>query len=140
VSTHEDFTRREEITGPSERSFGLVSSAAFLLYGFWPLFSGKPPRIWALALSAAAAVMALAVPGALGPANRLWMKLGLLLSRIANPIITALLFYLVFTPVAVLMRLFKRDPLRLGREPGAASYWIERRPPGPEPGSMSRQF
>ncbi len=140
MSTHEDFTRKEELAGPSERSFGLVFSAVFLLYGLWPLFSGKPPRVWALALSALTAVLALAAPGVLRPANRLWMRFGLLLSRITNPIIAAVIFYFVFTPVAVLMRLFKKDPLRLEREPDAASYWIERQPPGPEPGSMSRQF
>ena len=90
--------------------------------------------------SAAIAVMALAAPGVLRPANRAWMKLGQLIGRITNPIITALLFFLVFTPVALVMRLMKKDPLRLGRSPDAASYWIERQPPGPEPGSMTRQF
>ncbi|MGE5486190.1 MAG: SxtJ family membrane protein [bacterium] len=140
MSTHEDFTRREEIRGPSERSFGLVFAAAFLAAGAWPVWSGSPPRIWALVASAAIAVMALAAPGVLRPANRAWMKLGQLIGRITNPIITALLFFLVFTPVALVMRLMKKDPLRLGRSPDAASYWIERQPPGPEPGSMTRQF
>lgn len=140
MSTHEDFTRREEIRGPSERSFGLVFAAAFLAAGAWPMWSGGPPRVWALGTSAAVAVVALVVPAALRPANRAWLKLGLLLGRITNPIITALLFFLVFTPVALVMRLLKKDPLRLGRLPDAASYWIERQPPGPEPGSMTRQF
>jgi hypothetical protein len=68
------------------------------------------------------------------------MKFGLLLGRFMNPIVTGLLFFLVITPMGVLMRIFGKRPLPLHFDPAAASYWIERRPPGPKPETMSQQF
>jgi len=50
------------------------------------------------------------------------------------------MFYLVILPVSLLMRVFHKDPLRLKYEPHAATYWIERRPPGPVPDTMRNQF
>jgi hypothetical protein len=140
LSTHEDFNRKEELKGPSDRSFGWVFTAFFSLIGAWPVFFGRPPRVWALGIAALILVVTLVRPGLLHPANRAWMKLGLLLGRITNPIVTALLFYLVFTPMGLLMRLLGKDLLRLRSDPNATSYWIERRPPGPKPESMAQQF
>ncbi len=140
MSTHEDFTRREEIRGPSDRSFGIVFGVVFALLGLWPVFSEGPARLWAIALGVAFEVLALGKPALLRPANRAWMKFGLLLSRMVNPIVTALLFYSVFAPMGVLIRLLGKDPLRLGYDPEASTYWIERRPPGPKPETMSQQF
>ncbi len=140
MSTHEDFSRQEHVRGPSDRSFGWVFTIFFALVGGWPAWHGRPVRAWALALSAAFALVTVARPALLGPANRLWMRFGLLLSRIVNPIVTAVFFYVVITPVGLLLRLSGKDPLRLRRDPAASSYWIERRPPGPEPDTMSHQF
>ena len=70
----------------------------------------------------------------------MWVKLGALLYVIVSPIVMALLFYLTVTPLALLMRVPGKDPLRLRRDPNAASYWIERTPPGPAPESMKNQF
>ena len=56
---------------------------------------------------------------------------GFLIGKIVNPIVMALLFFSTITPVGFLMRLFGKDPLRLRRDPAAASYWIEREPSGP---------
>ena len=68
------------------------------------------------------------------------MRFGLLLHRIVNPLVMALLFFLVVTPIALLMRLFGKRPLHLKTEPDAATYWIPRDPPGPEPDTMKQQF
>ena len=140
MSTHEDFDRRAEIKGSSDRAFGLVFAAAFALIGAWPMLDGVAPRWWALVIAGACGVLAVAAPGILAPANRLWLRLGLFLSRIVNPLVTGLVFYLAVTPTGILMRLLGKDPLRLRIDPDAESYWIKRRPPGPAPDSMSRQF
>ena len=66
--------------------------------------------------------------------------MGVLLYTIVNPVVLGLLFYLTVTPIALLMRLLHKDPLRLRREPDATSYWIHRSPPGPTPESMKNQF
>jgi hypothetical protein len=50
------------------------------------------------------------------------------------------MFFLVFTPFALILRMAGKDLLRLRRDPAAASYWIERDPPGPPPESMVEQF
>jgi hypothetical protein len=138
--THEDFSRHEEITPSSDRSFGLVIASFLLIVAFWPLVHAEPVRWWALGMAAVFAVLALLWTAALAPLNKLWTKLGLLLYRIVSPIVLGLLFYLTVTPIALLMRLLGKDPLRLRRDPDGASYWIIRTPPGPAPESMKNQF
>jgi hypothetical protein len=66
--------------------------------------------------------------------------LGVVLGRIVNPIVTAILFFLVFTPAGLMARLLGKDPLRLKPAREADTYWISRHPPGPEPATMSKQF
>jgi hypothetical protein len=64
----------------------------------------------------------------------------LLLGRVVSPLITALLFFLVVTPIGLLFRLLKKDPLRLASSAEVSTYWIERQPPGPAPETMRNQF
>ena len=140
MSSHEDFRREAEVKQSSDRAFGLVFAAVFVLIALWPLLDGAGPRWWALAVAGAFALLALAAPRVLAPANRLWHRFGLLLGRLVNPLVMGLLFYLVVTPTGLILRAFGKDPLRLGRDPDAASYWIERIPTGPEGSGMPRQF
>jgi hypothetical protein len=141
ASSHERLTRSEQIVGSSDRSFGLVFAGFFALLTLLKLWRGWTAWGWVfLGVAAAFAAAALAAPRILAPLNRLWLKLGLLLHKVVTPIIMALLFYGVVTPMGVLMRLLGKDLLRLKRDPGAASYWIERQPPGPAPDTMKNQF
>jgi len=57
-----------------------------------------------------------------------------------SPIVMALLFFTTVTPIAVLLRAFGKDPLRVRRDSSVSTYWIDRRPPGPAPSTMTRQF
>jgi saxitoxin biosynthesis operon SxtJ-like protein len=140
VSLHEDLSRRQEGRGSSDRGFGIVFGVFLLLVGLAPLRSHHPLRWWALALSGVFLTIAFVTPGWLRPLNRVWTKLGLLMSRVVNPIVTGALFFLVVTPIALLARLFGKDPLRLATDPRACSYWIERQPAGPPPATMANQF
>jgi hypothetical protein len=79
-------------------------------------------------------------PAALKPLNRLWLKFGLLLHKVVNPIVMALVFFGTVLPTSLIMRALGKDSLRLKRQSHANSYWIERRPPGPAPESMKDQF
>jgi Saxitoxin biosynthesis operon protein SxtJ len=137
---HEDLTREQFVEGSSDRSFGLVISAAFLLIGLGPLRHGHAPRWWALAIACVLALVAVSKPSLLAGANRLWMKLGVLLGKVVSPIALGILFYGVFTPLAAVIRLTGKDPLRLKLDRAADSYWITRKPPGPAPDSMTHQF
>ena len=84
--------------------------------------------------------LALTAPRLLGPPNRIWFVFGLALHKIVSPLVMGLLFFLTVTPTGLLMRVFGKKPLQLDFDREAASYWIEREPPGPPPGSMKRQF
>ena len=137
---HEDLTREEHIEGSSDRSFGFVFAAVFAIIAVWPLWHGQALRWWALAVAAAFALVAVVVPKLLALPNRLWLKLGLLMGKIVAPIALGILFYAVFMPVGVLMRLLGKDPLKLKRDDAAPTYWVKREPPGPPPTSMTNQF
>ena len=140
MSSHEDYRREGAVKHSSDRAFGLTFAAVFTLIALWPLLDGAGPRWWALAVAALFTILAFAAPKLLAPANRLWHGFGLLLGRLVNPLVMGLLFYLVVTPTGLIMRAFGKDLLHLKRDPDAASYWIERTPPGPAPGGMPRQF
>lgn len=137
---HEDLTREQYVEGSSDRSFGLVIAAAFLLIALSPLRHHHALRWWALAVSAVFALVALVKPILLARVNWLWMKLGVLLGKVVSPVALGVLFYGVLTPLATVIRLAGKDPLRLRLDPGVDSYWIVRKPPGPPPDSMTNQF
>src|SRR5579863_1461566 len=140
MAAHEDLSRKHVAREPSDRNFGFVFTAFFLLAGLAPLRRHQPMRLWALGIAVAFLTVTLLSPGVLKPLNRLWMQLGRLLGRVTTPIVTSLLFYLVFAPAGFLMRLLGNDPLRLNFDAQASSYWQERRPPGPPPEDMANQF
>jgi len=137
---HEDLGRSPTIRSASERQFGLVFAAVFFIVGVAPLRSGGQVRFTALALAAASLAAGVLRPSWLRVPNKLWAQLGVLLGRLVNPFVTGVLFYLVFTPAALVSRLMGRDPLRIRPDPGAPTYWITRQPPGPDPRTMSKQF
>jgi hypothetical protein len=134
ASLHED----ERALGPSDRSFGLTFAGIFLVIALLPLWRGAPPRLWLLAVAAACAIMALVQPRVLAPANRAWLRLGLLMHRVVNPVVMAVLFYAVVTPFGRVMRLFRVTFVRrLRPDPGASTYWIPREETR---SSMEQQF
>ncbi|MBM3643304.1 MAG: hypothetical protein FJX02_03025 [Alphaproteobacteria bacterium] len=139
-NTHEDFAREEHIEGSSDRGFGLVFSGFFAIVTAVSLWRSGTWWPWTGGLSAAFLAVAYTVPSILGPLNRLWMKFGLLIFKVMNPIILGLLFFTTVMPIGLVMRLFGKDFLRLRRDAKAASYWIDRTPPGPKPESMRNQF
>ena len=138
--THENVARDQEVTASSDRSFGFTFAGFFLLVGLWPLARGGPVRAWAFVVSAIFLMAALVRPGLLAPLARLWLRVGLVLHRVVNPLVLGVMFYGVITPFGLAMRGAGRDPLRKRFDPLAQSYWIERRPPGPAPETMSNQF
>jgi hypothetical protein len=138
--THEDYARDEELQGSSDRSFGCVFTGFFAFVGGVKLYTGHAWALYWFVASAAFLAAALLAPRILGPLNRLWMKFALLLYAVMNPLTMVMLFFLVVTPIGVVMRLAGKDFLRKRLEPGATSYWLPRDPPGPAPDSMKQQF
>lgn len=130
----------DPVTMGSERSFGFVFATVFTIIGLWPLKMGGDIRFWPLASAAIILLMALALPSALRPFNYVWFKFGQLLHHVVTPVIMGALFYLVVSPVGMLMRATGKDPLRLKQNLAATSYWIPRIPHGPAPDTMKNQF
>ena len=137
--THESFTRDETSLPGSDRTFGWVVAGGLALLSLlnrWHLGQLWP---WTLSVAVLLLVAAWIRPSLLHPLNRLWMKFGLLLHKIINPIVMGVLFYGTILPTGLVVRLRGEDLLRLKREPDAESYWITR-VPGPAPETMRDQF
>ena len=118
-----------EIELPSNRKFGFFFTFVFAVIGAYFFYSEI--MIWAKAFIIAAMtflVVTLVKSDALLPLNKLWMRFGRLLGMIVSPIVLGMLFFGLFTPIAVLMRLSGRDEMRL-RFSRKASHWITRSEP-----------
>jgi hypothetical protein len=137
---HERIHEDEEVKLPSERSLGITFAVVFALIGLFPLIHGGHVRLWALAIAAAFLAVGLIYPIILRPLNKVWMKFGLILHKIINPVMLGLMFGLIVVPIALLVRLIKGKLLTPKPDPEAKSYWIIRNPPGPEPDTMRNQF
>ena len=126
--------------GASNRSFGLVFTALFMVIACWPLIKSGPVRLWALAVAAILLGLSLGAPRLLAPLNRLWMHFGLLLGRIVAPIVLFLVYIITVVPTGLLMRLVGKDPMRRKFDPAASSYWVPRVPVGKPDRTMTNQF
>ena len=116
----------EDIKLGSNRSFGIVFFIVFVVIAFYPLVNQEEYRLWALITALIFLVLGLINSSILTPLNLLWFKFGMLLGRIVSPIIMGLVFFGVVTPTGLLMKLFKKDLLKLKRK-DKKSYWIERK-------------
>ena len=120
------------------RSFGLLVGGIFGLIGLLPVvWRHQSPRTWAVTLAVLLIAPALVAPGILGPAYRLWMKLAEVLAWINTRILLGVVFYLVVTPIGMIMRLLGRDPMR--RQLAATGEYRILRTPRPA-SHMLRQF
>ena len=122
------------------RKFGLTVGGAFAVFGAISWWRGHelPPRVlWTLA--ALLIVPGAIAPAILGPVQRAWMAFATVLGHVNTRIILTVLFYLVMTPVGLIMRLF-RDPLDRSLRDRTTSQWIKRESQPVEPGRYERQF
>ena len=120
----------------SEKSFGILFFIIFILIALWPLLSGEPIKVWALVLSIFFLVITLLKRDLLKPLNKIWIKFGELLGKIIAPIVMALIFFFILTPISIIIRLFGKDLLKL-KISKENSYWIKREK---NINSMDKQF
>ena len=125
----------EKIT--TNRNFGLVFFVVFLIVGLWPLINSGPIRIWSVIISLIFLVLGLMNSKMLTPLNKLWFKFGLILGALIAPIVMGLIFFLVVTPIGLVLKLFGKDLLNKKYKSKKNTYWIKRDNPI---GSMKRQF
>ena len=116
-----------EIQLPSNRKFGFFFTFVFLLATFYSSYIDSKVLVYVLgAICGVFFIITIINADALLPLNKLWMKFGILLSVIVNPIIMGVIFFGIFTPIAIFMRLSGRDELRL-RFKNKKTHWINRK-------------
>ena len=127
---------QDDIKIGTNRSFGIVFFIVFLIISLYPLLHGENIRVWSLIISIIFLVLGLLNSKLLNPLNKIWFKFGLLLGKIISPIVMGIIFFVVVTPIALFMRLLKKDLLNL-KFNKKNTYWIEKS--GPK-SKMKNQF
>ena len=120
----------------SNRSFGVVFFIVFLLIALYPVINNEEIRAWSLIVSLIFLILGLLNSKILNPLNQIWFKFGVLLGRIISPLIMAIIFFFVVTPIGLIMRTLGKDILNL-RYNTKKTYWIEKT--GPK-SKMKNQF
>lgn len=126
----------EDIKMGSNKSFGLVFSALFLLISLYPLINNENIRIWSLAICVIFLILGLLNSKFLTPLNKLWFKFGIFLGKIISPLVLGIIFFGVVTPTSLLMRLLRKDLLNL-KFNKKKTYWNEKEGPRSK---MKNQF
>ena len=120
----------------TNRNFGIVFFIVFLMIALYPLLKGNDLRIWSLITSFIFLALGLINSKILTPLNRLWFKFGLLLGKFVSPLIMGIIFFVVVTPIGIIMRLLNKDLLNL-KYNKKETYWINKS--GPK-SKMKNQF
>ena len=126
----------DDIKISSNRSFGLVFFIVFLLIAFYPLINQGEIRIWSVLISLLFLILGIINSKILTPLNKVWFKFGIFLGKLISPVVMGIIFFLVVTPIAFLMRMLKKDLLNLKFNKNS-SYWIEKTDPK---STMKNQF
>ena len=137
---HEDFGREQLPEPGSTRNFAITMAVVLVIIALVLFATGRSLALAMLASAGLVLVVEIIWPRALAPINRLWFKLGMLMGMVVSPLVMGIIFFGVVTPIALIRRLMGKDSLNLEFDPEADSYWIVRKPPGPDPKSMPRQF
>ena len=110
----------------SNRSFGIVFFVVFLFIALYPITYSEDIRIWSLIISFIFIILGLLNSKILTPLNKLWFKFGVILGKIISPIIMGIIFFLVVTPIGLIMKVLGKDLLRLKYNKKDNTYWIEK--------------
>tara|TARA_B100001057_G_scaffold205742_1_gene206436 strand:+ start:310 stop:693 length:384 start_codon:yes stop_codon:yes gene_type:complete len=126
----------DEIKIGSNKSFGIVFFIVFFIIALFPLINNSEIRIWAVIISLIFLILGLINSKILTPLNKAWFKFGIFLGKIISPLIMGIIFFLVVTPIGILMKMLKKDLLNL-KFNKHKSYWIEKSEPKSK---MKNQF
>ena len=120
----------------SNKSFGIVFFIFFLIVSIYPLIDGGVLKVWSLAIAIIFLILGLLNSKILTPFNKLWFKFGILLGIIVSPIVMGIVFFIVVTPISIIMKILRKDILNLKKNKNR-SYWIEK---STIKSSMKKQF
>ena len=120
----------------NNKSFGILFFIVFLLIAIWPVLESESIRVWSLAISIIFLVLGIINSKILSPLKKGWIKLGEILGKVVAPVVMGFIYFVVITPIGVLMRLFGKDLLNIKFNKNK-SYWIKR---AKDINTMKRQF
>ena len=126
----------KKIKVSSNKSFGIVFSIFFLLVSVYLLLNNDPIYYWSIFVYFIFLVLGLMNSKILSPLNLLWFKFGILLGKIVSPVVMGLIFFLVVTPISIILKIFGKDVLNL-KFNNNKTYWIVK--DGPK-SNMKKQF
>jgi len=115
----------KKIKMPTNRNFGIVFFIIFLIISIWPLLNENQIRFWSLAISLIFFVLGAINSKLLTPLNKVWFKFGILIGNIIAPIVMGIIFFLIVTPIGIILRLFGKDLLNLKKNT-SNTYWINK--------------
>ena len=121
----------------SNKSFGTLFFVVFLGLGLWPLTNDNNPNINLIVISTIFLILGLLNSKLLSPLNSFWIKFGELLGKIIAPVVMAIIYFLILTPISLMVRLFGKDLLGVKFSKQLKTYWIKRKK---DLGSMNKQF
>ena len=125
-----------EIKVGSNRSFGIVFFVVFIIIAFWPVLKSEAPRIWSVIIAIIFLLLGIFNSKLLTPLKILWIKFGEILGRFISPLVMAVIYFAIITPIGIFMRLLGKDLLNM-KSLKKNSYWIKRES---KIKSMKRQF
>ena len=114
-----------KIKRSSNKSFGIIFFILFIIIGFWPLADINTYRLWIIVIAFIFLTLGLVNSKLLTPLNILWFKFGLFLGKVVSPIVMGLIFFIIVTPIAIIMRILKKDLLKL-KFTDKDTYWIKK--------------
>lgn len=103
--------------------FGIIGSFFFFVVSLLPLLTGDRIRLWSVYIGSMLLMLSYLFPVALTPLRKLWIRFGLRIQKITQPLILGMVFYVLITTIALIMRLFGKDPLLLKKNLGETSCW-----------------
>ena len=100
----------------SEKNFGQIFSLVFLIIAIYPLYNDTNLKIFPFIISLIILVLAYLQPKILKIPNKLWIKFGVILSKLITPLIISLMYLLTIVPFGIFFKFTNRDPLRLKKK------------------------
>lgn len=121
----------------SVRSFGILFFIVFLIVGLWPIINDGEVRFWSILLSFTFLILGIINSKILIPLNKYWIKLGEILGKIIAPLVMLVIYFAIVTPIALLLKIFRKDILNLKLDEKTDTYWIQKKQ---DLGPMKNQF
>ena len=121
----------------NNKSFGILFFIIFLILGLYPTLKGNSPNIYFIFISIPFIILGLIDSKILTPLNNAWIKLGEILGMIIAPIVMAIIYFFILTPISIVVRIFGKDLLSIKFNKQVNTYWINRKK---NISSMKKQF